>query len=133
MLTNARLVMRFGMQRLSALALRCFVVLAVLFLFISLVMQGHPPLWMLALFLFAGFFCSGLLFGNFNAIAMEPMGRIAGMAAAISGALSSLTAILTGGAIGQLYDGTVIPMVAGFAGLGLLALLITTWADARRR
>jgi DHA1 family bicyclomycin/chloramphenicol resistance-like MFS transporter len=132
MLVNARLVMKYGMRRLSALALRVLVALSAAFLVVSLAFQGHPPLWALALFLLASFFCSGLLFGNFNAIAMEPMGRIAGMAAAISGALSSLTAILTGGAIGQLYDGTVIPMVAGFAGLGLLALLITRWADARR-
>ena len=59
--------------------------------------------------------------------------RIAGMAAAISGSLSSLIAIITGGVIGQFYDGTVIPIVAGFAGLGLLALLATLRADARRR
>ena len=131
MLVNARLVMRYGMRRLSALALRALVVLSALFLLVSIAMQGHPPLWALALFLLVSFFCCGLLFGNFNAIAMEPMGRIAGMAAAISGALSSLIAIVTGGAIGQLYDGTVIPMVAGFAGLGLLALLMTRWADSR--
>jgi DHA1 family bicyclomycin/chloramphenicol resistance-like MFS transporter len=133
MLVNARLVMRYGMRRLSALALRALVALSGLFLIVSLLMHGHPPLWALAAFLLAAFFCSGLLFGNFNAIALEPMGRIAGMAAAISGALSSFTAILTGGVIGQLYNGTVIPMVAGFAGLGLVTLLVTSWADARRK
>ena len=55
------------------------------------------------------------------------------MAAAISGSLSSLIAILTGGFIGQLYDGTVIPLVAGFTGLGLLTFLSTEWAERRRR
>ncbi|MFN4141437.1 multidrug effflux MFS transporter [Aestuariivirga sp.] len=133
MMVNARLVMRYGMRRLSALALRGFVGLAVAFLAASLLLDGHPPLWSLAAYLFLTFFCSGLLFGNFNAIAMEPMGRIAGMAAAISGALSSLVAILTGGYIGQLYDGTLIPLVAGFAGLGLIALASTEWAERRRR
>ena len=133
MLVNVRLVMRYGMRRLSTLALRSLVLISVVFLAISLLLDGHPPLWSLAMFLLASFFCSGLLFGNFNAIAMEPMGRIAGMAAAISGSLSSLIAIITGGVIGQFYDGTVIPIVAGFAGLGLLALLATLWADARRR
>ena len=88
---------------------------------------------MLGLYLFLNFFCSGMLFGNYNAIAMEPMGRIAGMAAAISGALSSLIAILFGGFIGQLYDGTVIPIAAGFTGLGILAFLFTEWAERRRR
>lgn len=133
MLVNARLVMRFGMRRISKLSLRIFLVLSILFLGVSLALGGHPPLWMLAAFLFVTFFCSGLLFGNFNAIAMEPMGRIAGMAAAISGALSSLIAILTGGFIGQLYDGTVIPLAGGFTGLGLITLALTEWAERRRR
>jgi DHA1 family bicyclomycin/chloramphenicol resistance-like MFS transporter len=133
MMVNARLVMRYGMRRISKLSLRTFLVLSALFLAVSLAFGGHPPLWMLAVFLFVTFFCSGLLFGNFNAIAMEPMGRIAGMAAAISGALSSLIAILTGGFIGQLYDGTVIPMVAGFSGLGFITFLLTEWAERRRR
>jgi DHA1 family bicyclomycin/chloramphenicol resistance-like MFS transporter len=125
--------MRYGMRRISKLSLRTFLVLSALFLAVSLAFGGHPPLWMLAVFLFVTFFCSGLLFGNFNAIAMEPMGRIAGMAAAISGALSSLIAILTGGLIGQLYDGTVIPLVAGFSGLGFITFLLTEWAERRRR
>jgi DHA1 family bicyclomycin/chloramphenicol resistance-like MFS transporter len=133
MLVNARLVMRYGMRRLSGLALRGLVALSSAFLVYCLLAGGHPPLWALAAFLLISFFCSGLLFGNFNAIAMEPMGRIAGMAAAISGSLSSLIAILTGGVIGQMYDGTVIPLVAGFAVLGLLALLVTKWADRPRR
>jgi DHA1 family bicyclomycin/chloramphenicol resistance-like MFS transporter len=133
MMVNARLVMRFGMRRISKLALRTFLVLSSLFLAASLILGGHPPLWMLAVFLFVTFFCCGLLFGNFNAIAMEPMGRIAGMAASVSGAISSLIAILTGGFIGQLYDGTVIPMVGGFVGLGFVSFLVSEWAERRRR
>lgn len=132
MLVNARLVMRLGMRKLSKLALRVFVVLSLVFLGLSMTYGGIPPLWMLAVFLFVSFFSSGLLFGNFNAIAMEPMGRIAGMAAAISGSLSSLIAILTGGYIGQLYNGTVIPLAAGFAGLGLITFCLTEWAESRR-
>jgi DHA1 family bicyclomycin/chloramphenicol resistance-like MFS transporter len=133
MLVNARLVMRYGMRGISKLALRVFLVLSAIFLVVSLAFAGHPPLWTLAVFLFITFFCSGLLFGNFNAIAMEPMGRIAGMAAAISGALSSLIAILAGGVIGQFYNGTVIPLVGGFVGLGLVTLAVTEWAERRRR
>jgi DHA1 family bicyclomycin/chloramphenicol resistance-like MFS transporter len=133
MMVNARLVMRYGMRRLSKLALRTFLVLSVLFLGVSLAFDGLPPLAAIAAFLFVSFFCCGLLFGNFNAIAMEPMGRIAGMAAAIIGATSSLIAIVTGGTIGQFYDGTVIPMIGGFAGLGLLTFLLTEWAERRRR
>ena len=110
-----------------------FLVLAAVALVVSLLAHGLPPLWFIAGYLFLSFFCSGLLFGNFNAIAMEPMGRIAGMAAAIIGSLSSLIAIVTGGYIGQLYNGTVIPLVGGFAGLGLVTFLVTEWAERRRR
>lgn len=132
MLLNARLVMKYGMRNLSKWALRGNIALSAGFLVAGLAMAGHPPLWVLAGFLFLNFFCCGLLFGNYNAIALEPMGRIAGMAAAISGALSSLLAIVAGGLIGQLYDGSVIPLAAGFTGLGLLALAFTEWAERRR-
>lgn len=133
MMVNARLVMRYGMRKLSSLALKGFLTVSGVFLAASLLLDGHPPLWTLAGFLLVTFFFSGLLFGNFNALALEPMGRIAGMAAAISGALSSLIAILTGGYIGQLYDGTVIPLVAGFAGLGVMAFILAEWAERRGR
>jgi MFS transporter, DHA1 family, multidrug resistance protein len=133
MMVNAKLVMRYGMRKLSSLALKGFLALSGVFLIASLLLNGHPPLWALAAFLFVTFFFSGLLFGNFNALALEPMGRIAGMAAAISAALASLIAILTGGYIGQLYDGTVIPLVAGFAGLGVLAFISAEWAERSGR
>jgi DHA1 family bicyclomycin/chloramphenicol resistance-like MFS transporter len=133
MIVNARLVMRYGMRNLSKWALRGSIILSALFLLAGLLTQGHPPLWLLGLYLFTNFFCSGILFGNYNSIALEPMGRIAGMAAAISGSLSSLVAILAGSFIGQLYDGTVIPMAAGFTVLGLFAFALTEWAERRRR
>lgn len=132
MLLNAKLVMRYGMRNLSKWALRASILLSALFLLASVLMQGHPPLWLLGAYLFANFFCSGILFGNYNAIALEPMGRIAGMAAAISGALSSLVAIVTGSIVGQMYDGTVVPLAAGFTVLGLAALALTEWAERRR-
>ncbi|WP_373504587.1 multidrug effflux MFS transporter [Aestuariivirga sp.] len=132
MILNARLVMKYGMRNLSKWALRGNIILSALFLVASLFTAGHPPLWLLGTYLFANFFCCGLLFGNYNAIALEPMGRIAGMAAAIAGAGSSLIAIVAGGLIGQQYDGTVLPLAAGFTGLGLLALAATEWAERRR-
>jgi DHA1 family bicyclomycin/chloramphenicol resistance-like MFS transporter len=132
MMVNARLVMRYGMRKLSKWALRGSIILSALFLAASVLADGHPPLWMLAVYLFLNFFCSGILFGNYNAIALEPMGRIAGMAAAISGSLSSLFAIVTGTLIGQQYNGTVIPLAGGFTVLGIIAFLLTEWAERRR-
>ncbi len=132
MIVNGRLVMRFGMRKLSQWALRGSIGLSVVFLVFSLIMAGHPPLWMLGLYLFLNFFCCGMLFGNYNAIAMEPMGRIAGMAAAISGSLSTLVALVAGTWIGQLYNGTVIPLAGGFTALTIAAFFLTEWAERRR-
>lgn len=131
MMLNAKLVMRHGMRNLSKLALRGSILLSGIFLLASLAMNGHPPLWALGAYLFGNFFCCGILFGNYNAIALEPMGRIAGMASAISGALSSLLAIVTGSIIGQLYDGTTVPLAAGFTVLGLAAYGLTERVERR--
>lgn len=133
MVVNARLVNLCGMRRLSSLALRMLVIISVLFLGVCLLLKGHPPLWALALFLFAGCFFSGLLLANFNAIIMEPLEGVAGMGAAISGTLSSAIAILCGGCIGLLYQGTVIPLVAGFAGLSTTALVVILLTSRRCR
>jgi DHA1 family bicyclomycin/chloramphenicol resistance-like MFS transporter len=133
MVVNARLVSLCGMRRLSSLALRMLVIISVLFLGVCLLLEGHPPIWALALFLFTGCFFSGLLLANFNAIIMEPLGGVAGMGAAISGTLSSAIAILCGGCIGLLYQGTVIPLVAGFAGLSTMALVVVLLTSRRRR
>ncbi len=132
MMLNARLVMRYGMRALSKWALRLSLALSLGFLVVSVAAGGHPPLWSLGAWLAATFFCSGILFGNYNAIAMEPMGRIAGIAAAVTGSLSSAVALGIGAAIGLLYDGTVIPLVAAFAGCGLAAFLLTEWVERRR-
>jgi MFS transporter, DHA1 family, multidrug resistance protein len=129
MMLNARLVMRLGMRRLSKLALRLHIAASLAFLAITLAASGHPPLWSLATYLFVSFFASGMLFGNYNAMAMEPVGRIAGMAAAISGSLSSLVALTVGSWIGQMYDGTITSLIGGFVGMGLMALIFSEYAE----
>ena len=53
-------------------------------------MAGHPPLWALLTYLGVAFFCNGILFGNLNAMALEPLGHIAGVASAAVGSLTTL-------------------------------------------
>jgi DHA1 family bicyclomycin/chloramphenicol resistance-like MFS transporter len=76
------------------------------------------------------FFCFGLMFGNLNAIAMEPMGDIAGMASAITGAVSSVISLTFGTIIGQLYNNTLLPIASGFLICGTLAYLLM-WVELR--
>lgn len=129
---NGRLVVRFGMRNLSKWALRTVCILAVSFLVTVILSAGHPPLWLFMCFMTALFFFNGMMFSNYNALAMEPMGHIAGVAAAIIASASTLVAVSTGTSIGRLYDGTVIPLFAGFAGLSLAAFLATEWAERGR-
>lgn len=135
MIFNGRMVMRHGMRMLAKWAVRGCILLAAVFLPVALAYAGHPPLWTLGLFLFCTFFCCGILFGNYNAMAMEPVGHIAGMAAAISGTLSTLVALSIGSWFGQQYDGTVMPLAYAFLSMSVAAMLVSEgveWARRRR-
>jgi DHA1 family bicyclomycin/chloramphenicol resistance-like MFS transporter len=74
------------------------------------------------LLLAASLFCFGLIMPNFNAIAMEPMGHIAGTASSVLGATTTMMSATLGLAIGQLFDGTVVPLTVGTCALGLVAM-----------
>lgn len=126
---NARLVMRLGMQRLSRLALLWVCSLSIVAFVAAWLWHGHPPLAALMAYMLACFFFNGILFGNFNARAMEPMGHIAGLAAAIIGSVSGVVALAIGTPFGRAYDGTVLPLIGGYMSCGLLALALTTWAE----
>ncbi|MGH6918796.1 MAG: MFS transporter, partial [Geminicoccaceae bacterium] len=129
---NSRLVMRYGMQRLSALAVGLLGGCSAVFLVFAWAVAGDPPLWILMPYLVVAFFCFGLVFGNFNALAMEPLGHIAGVAAAVVGTITSLMSLTLGTLIGQSYNGTVLPLIAGFAVLGLGSLAAMRWAERGR-
>ncbi len=133
-LVNSKLVMKFGMQRLSGWALWAVSLLSVAFFAVAYAFDGHPPLWMLMANMVVSFFCIGMLFGNFNALAMEPLGHIAGIGAAVVGSLMTFISLSLGTLIGQSYDGTVLPMAGGFAVYGIVSLAITRWIqrDGRR-
>ncbi|TNF86609.1 MAG: MFS transporter, partial [Gammaproteobacteria bacterium] len=129
-LMNARLVMRFGMRRLSRLALQAICLLSFPFFVYAWVTDGHPQLVLLMLYLLPLFFCFGILFGNLNALAMEPLGHIAGLGSALVGSISTLISVIFGAIVADFYDNTVLPLVFGFAILGLAALWVMRWTEA---
>ena len=126
---NGKLVMRFGMRRLARTALLCDCALCICALFGSWALGGHPPLFAFVGFMLLCFFCNGLLFGNFSARAMEPVGHIAGVASAVIGSVSGTLALVLGTLFGRAYDGTVLPLIAGFTASGLLAFVVTELAE----
>ncbi len=121
-LFNARLVGRFGMRRLSHTALILFVLMNITHLAVAAAMGDH--LFIFLGFMSVSFFSLGLFGPNASALAMEPMGHIAGSAAAAYGFATTTIAGIFGALVGRLYDGATTPIIAGFVGLGLAAFLI---------
>ncbi|MGY6411787.1 MAG: multidrug effflux MFS transporter [Alkalilacustris sp.] len=123
---NASLVMRLGMRRLALTAFGLQSAVSGLFLAQWLALPLPEPYAFYAFFAYmcAAFFMVGLTFGNLNALAMEPMGHIAGLAAAVIGSLSTIGAVLIAIPVGQLYDGTPVPLVGGVAVCSGLAFLL---------
>jgi DHA1 family bicyclomycin/chloramphenicol resistance-like MFS transporter len=128
-LLNARLVMSHGMRRLAHIALATIGTGSLLCLAGAAVTGGHPPLAAMMAYLLVAFFSIGLLFSNLNALAMEPLGHVAGTGASVVGGLSTTISLPLGTLVGQAYDGTVIPLVAGFFVLSLLSMLAMRWAE----
>lgn len=130
-LINSRLVMAVGMRRMAHGAL-------VTFTAIGLVHAGHDllagtaPLWLFMVLMALNLCAFGLIMPNFNALAMEPMGRIAGTASSFIGAIMSVVGALLGWLVGRLFDGGTLPLALGFGGYGVLALLIVLVTERGR-
>lgn len=124
-LLNAALVVRLGMRRIVSATLGTQVVVAA-----AMLALGHMTLpGDLAFALFVGwqftvFFMAGLTLGNLNAIAMEPMGHIAGMAASVMGSVSTVGAAGIAAVLGQFFDRSLTPLALGICLLCLAALLL---------
>ena len=124
--TNSKIVMKFGMRPICMYGFLSLCVISSVFLIIQL--SGVSiSFWMFMLYACILFLLFGTLFGNLNAIAMEPMGHVAGMASAIIGASSSILSLILASIIGQLYNGTLVPMTCGFVILCGLAFGITLY------
>jgi MFS transporter, DHA1 family, multidrug resistance protein len=127
---NSRVVEHLGMRRLCTRASAGQAALSALFLVGALITGGTPPLPVTLAFLAGAFFCVGILFGNVNALAMEPLGHIAGLAAGVIGSLSWLIAVGLAVLIGRFFDGTVVPLATGFAVLGGILFALLRWLES---
>ena len=125
---NAHLVLRFGMRFLVWWSLIIILGLSTVTFGIALRTSGQLPLWLLLTYLMSTFFSVGILFGNQNSLAMEPLGHLAGIGAAVVGSLSTLISMPLGTLIGRSYNSTVIPLIVGIAVLSGLSLSVVRWA-----
>jgi len=124
---NTRIVMKVGMQKIVKMAMGSGVVISLFYLVLCISGQGFGLLGFMVWGALS-FFCIGMCFGNLNTLAMEPLGEMAGIGAAVVGFLASLVAILGGIPLGQAYDGTQLPLISGFAVLGIVGFGLTLWA-----
>ncbi len=127
---NARLVMTVGMRKLALTSYLVQTILAACFL-LAYWLGAIPaalafPIWFI--WSVSIFFMAGLTFGNLNALALQPMGHIAGMAASVIAAISTILSVVLAIPISQAFNGTPVPLLIGAvicSGLAFLLLRTT--------
>lgn len=120
---NGTLVLRFGMRKLAFIALLSFTILSIIY--VSMFWgESNPSIGVLMVFLSITFFCLGFIWGNMRSIAMEPIGHIAGIGAAITGFISTLVSIPIATFIGSYITDTVLPLFVGLGACGIVAILL---------
>ncbi|WP_282113304.1 multidrug effflux MFS transporter [Maribacter stanieri] len=122
-LMNGTLVLRFGMRNLSFAALVAFTIIALSYslLFLN---SKDPSITILLIFLSLQFLCLGFIWGNMRSIAMEPIGHIAGIGAAITGFISTILSIPISIFVGSFIEDSVWALFAGLGVCGLISVVL---------
>ncbi len=123
---NARYVMKIGMRGMCiyAYGLQVATSLIALGLLWGGVVTGAAAFAVFFIWATSVFFLAGLTFGNLNALSLQKMGHIAGMAASIVAAVSTVGAVLIAAPVGQAFDGTPVPVIVGAVICSGLALIL---------
>lgn len=127
-LINSRFVEQYGMRFMAIRSFGLLATLSLAFVTAQILLPNGAPFALFVLYGVGFMFCLGLLFGNLNALAMEPMGKMAGIASALIASMSQIFGITYGVIIGQMYDGTPLPMTTGIlvlssCGMTIVAIL----------
>lgn len=123
---NARLVVRLGMR-----AIIKGMLIVQIFLSTAMALAVLAPLPVSVEFVLfviwntSVFFQAGMTIGNLNALGMEPMGHIAGMAASVLSAVSTVGAVIIAVPIGLAFNGTPMPVAFGTAVCAAIAYALT--------
>jgi DHA1 family bicyclomycin/chloramphenicol resistance-like MFS transporter len=133
MLANTRIVDRLGVRTTVHRVLVGYIGAASVLFLVSLVTDGTPPLWLFTALLAVVLSMHALLIPNANALAMDPMGGVAGTAASIIGFTSTGGGAVLGAIIDRAFNGTVTPLAGGFLASAVVASLIVGWAERGRQ
>jgi DHA1 family bicyclomycin/chloramphenicol resistance-like MFS transporter len=129
---NAKLVGRFGMRKLSHGSLIGFITINFIWLVVQLVGPAPMPFALFITFFGLAMFQFGWIGSNFNSLAMEPLGHVAGTASSVLGFMGTIGGSIIGAAIGQAFDGTALPMVAGFFVVSIIGLVFVLIGEKGR-
>lgn len=124
---NGKLVKKTVLRKIVHRALIAFLALASVFFVLAYF--GHIPFALMLGITMSTMFLFGFVATNTTAIALEPMGHIAGTASSVINTVSVSGGAFIGGTIGQLYDGTVIPMATGYLILAIVGVIAAFWAE----
>ena len=128
--TNSRIVERFGMRRISHMALFVFISFSAVNMALCKI-YGPNLMFFFPLFAIA-FGCFGMIGANFSALAMEPLGKLAGTGSAAYGFSTSTLSSLIGLFLGLRYDGTLTPLLFGNVMIGVSALTLVLITEKGR-
>ncbi|WP_337271115.1 multidrug effflux MFS transporter [Oryzifoliimicrobium ureilyticus] len=125
--TNSRLVATLGMRRLSHGAVLIFTIFSGIWLALARLID--VPFWLFLPLLTIIMSCFGWAAANMNSLSMEPLGEVAGTASSVFGFIQTVGGVLIGGYIGQQFNGTVVPVAAGYFSMGVLCVLCILVAE----
>lgn len=127
---NGTLVVKYGMQRMVTIPM--IVLLSISTTYVVLFGAGlNPDSTIFILFLAFILFSMGFIFGNLNALAMQPIGHIAGIGASIVSFISTTISVSIAALIGRFINLTALPIFIGFSvcvAISLVMMLIATSA-----
>jgi DHA1 family bicyclomycin/chloramphenicol resistance-like MFS transporter len=124
---NSRLVMRLGMRRISHSMAGAFTLAALVLA--ALTAAGFATFWVFTPVLALTFSMFGMIASNFNALAMQPVGRVAGSASALYGAVTATGGAVLGALIARSFDGTPLPFTLGLVLAGAATLASIFWTE----
>jgi DHA1 family bicyclomycin/chloramphenicol resistance-like MFS transporter len=127
---NSRIVERVGMRIISHFGLLVFISITAAHVLIAAL--GLESLWTFVLLQSTTMACLGLTASNFGAMAMEPVGAVAGIGASLQGFIGTFGGAVVGALIGRRFNGTTLPLATGAFACGLSSLLFVLLAERWR-
>ncbi len=129
---NGKIVVKLGMYKLVTIFTLAFTIISLVYILLFY-RESNPNIYILLAFFGLQFFAIGFLFGNTRALAMEPIGHIAGIGAAINGFVSTIMAVPIATFIGSFLKTSVLPMFIGFFVCGVISLLLLLYLKTSKK